>query len=133
MRRLQKVLANQLSVRHHGRTLSGLAVTVTHWGHCPMPAVARAGPAAPLRTRPRPGSAAKPSSSASARDCPAAGTGSTEEGHSKHGGGKALQIAAVQPSRAHLSEPLKRIESQDGGFYYKPRGFSLMLLSSVRL
>lgn len=30
MRRLQKVLANQRSVRHHGWTLSGLAVMATH-------------------------------------------------------------------------------------------------------
>lgn len=34
MRRLQKVLPNQLSVRHYGRTLSGLAVTVTR---CVLP------------------------------------------------------------------------------------------------
>lgn len=30
MRQLRKVLANQLSVRHHGWTLSGLAVMATH-------------------------------------------------------------------------------------------------------
>lgn len=54
MRRLQQVLANQLSLRHHGWTLSGLAVMATH-GLCPIsstalpqvivsaPAVAKAG------------------------------------------------------------------------------------------
>lgn len=106
-----------------------LAARVT----APAPAVARAGVAASVCTRPRPDSAAKPPSSASALNSPAAGSDSTEEGYSKRGGGKALQIAAVQPSRAHLSEPLKQIQSQDGGFPYKSSSFSLVLFSSVCL
>lgn len=106
-----------------------LAARVT----APTLAVARAGAAASVRTCPRPDSAAKTPSSASALNSPAAGTDTTEEGYSKHEGGKALQIAAVQPSRAHLSEPLRRIQSQDGGFPYKSSSFSLMLFSSICL
>lgn len=91
MRRLQKVLANRPSVRHHGWTLSGLAAVATRrlppLSSTPLPGVIASAPAGAaagaccLSPRsPRPDWAAKPPSSASALVSPAAGTDSAGRG-----------------------------------------------------
>lgn len=142
MRRLQEVLANQLSLRHHGWTLSGLAVMATH-GTCPISSSSlpqplhqwwpKQGLAASIRTGPGPGSAAKQLLPTSTLVSKLLGQTALGEGYSRHGGGKALRTAAVQSNRAHLSEPLTRVHSQDGGFCYKLSSFSSMLFSRVCL
>ena len=56
-----------------------------------------------------------------------------EEGCNRRRGGKALKIAAVQSNRVHLSQPVKCVQSQNGGSHYKSSGWSLMLFSRACL
>lgn len=146
MRRLQKGLANWPSVRHHGRTLSGLAVMATRrlppLSSTPLPGVIHClctssghrrgllpqpaqspGQTGP-RSRPRQRLLSSPL---------LLGQTALEEAYGRHGGSKALKVAALQSNRAHLSEPLKYFQSQDGGFCYGSSGSSLVLFSRVCL
>lgn len=145
MRRLQKVLANRPSVRHHGWTLSGLAVMATRrlppLSSTPLPGVIASAPAvatagacclSPRSPQARLGREAAPRQRLLSSPL-LLGQAALEEAYSRHGGGKALKVAAVQSNRAHLSEPLKYFQSQDGGFCYGSSGFSLMLFSRVCL
>lgn len=150
MRWLQKVLANQLSVRHHGWTLPCLAVTATPClpptsstslpgviasalvvAHCHCTSGGRSRGLLPQPAQ-SPAQTKLPSS-ASPLVSPVLGQTALEEGYSRHGAGKALKIAAVPSHTARLSEPVTCIQSQDGAFRYRSSGFSLMLFIKVCL